>query len=181
MFPEAGRAKTNGARLGKIPYALAHIGVIDLAMLRINRQAVRDGPNAFHDRLQIRAIGAASQNATLRQTVLCVRDAHIEEKELQLFHHFDAYCTSSDLRTMAFVNEEMRRRGDYFSKDIRDHADLTDRLRNPEKWQFISQFDVVAFTAYPAQPFPCTEMTDARSRSWLGRPSRNLMEVYSHI
>ena len=37
--------------LGKKSYALAHVGVIDLAMLRINRQAIRDGLDAFQDRL----------------------------------------------------------------------------------------------------------------------------------
>ena len=130
MFPEAGRAKTNGNQTWEKSYALAHISVIDLAMVRINRQAIRYGPDAIHDRLQTRAVGAATQNATLRQTVLCIRYAHVEEEELQFFHHVDTYCT---VQTCGRCSCQTRRRGDEdvnLAKTFGILSDLTDRLGN---------------------------------------------------
>ena len=96
MFPRAGgRAnKQRGADVCEnSSYALAYIGVIDVAMWRVHRQAIRQGSNAFHNRLRGRAIGAATQNATLRQAVLCIRYAYVKGKEPQFFHHFYFYFT----------------------------------------------------------------------------------------
>ena len=98
-------------------------------MSRINRQAIRDGSNAVHNRLQGRAIGAATQNATSRQAVPRIRDAHVKEKEPNFFHHLDTtYCNHSlDLRTMPF-SLSMKRWGNHSRTDDRDPPDLTDRL-----------------------------------------------------
>ena len=102
------------------------------------------------------------------------------KKSRRCFTIFDQTIAQS-----RFVDDEFCQWGDeemrslLWCVDIRNHADLRDRLGYTGKYQYISQFNVVC--AYGVRCVAIS-MSDARPRSWAPPPrSRSLMEDYSCI